>query len=110
MSCGHLHVSVDCVQSLQEYEYLDFVSQVTRDILSRGILSDSAMALLFKSHMERNKHKLKEVWHIKYSSLATCHVCTKSIIMCTHTHTHNRLQDVMLEKIESLKRELGISG
>lgn len=34
---------------------------VTRDIVARGVLSDSAMVLLFKSHMERNKHRLRMV-------------------------------------------------
>ena len=53
---------------VQEYEYLNFISGVTRDILSRGVLSDLALALLFKSHIERNKHRLREV----SSTLSQC--------------------------------------
>ncbi len=34
---------------------------MTRDILTRGILSDSAMELLFEAHVERNRHQLREV-------------------------------------------------
>lgn len=44
-----------------ENEYLHFVSEVTQDILSRGVLSDSALTLLFRTHVEKNKGKLCEV-------------------------------------------------
>ena len=47
--------------STEEAAQLEFVSGMTRDILSRGILSSSAMALLFSAHVERHKHHLTEV-------------------------------------------------
>lgn len=50
-----------CIRRKQENEYLEFVTGVTRDILARGVLSDLAMALLFQSHIERNRHRLRVV-------------------------------------------------
>lgn len=50
-----------CIRRKQENEYLEFVAGVTRDILARGVLSDLAMALLFQSHIERNRHRLRVV-------------------------------------------------
>jgi len=50
-----------CTLRKRENEYLEFIAGVTREIVARGVLSDSAMALLFKSHMERNKHRLRMV-------------------------------------------------
>ena len=50
-----------CIRRRQENEYLKFVAGVTRDILARGVLSDLAMALLFQSHIERHRHRLRVV-------------------------------------------------
>jgi len=50
-----------CIHRRQENEYLEFVAGVTRDILARGVLSDLAMALLFQSHIERHRHRLRVV-------------------------------------------------
>lgn len=44
-----------------ECRYLQFESEVTRDVLSRGILSEPALSLLFKMHIDKHKHQLREV-------------------------------------------------
>eukprot|EP00731_Ephydatia_muelleri_P027936 Em0019g809a len=46
----------------KEAQYLHFLSEVTRDILSRGVLSKAALEILFRSHVESKCHELdKEV-------------------------------------------------
>ena len=44
-----------------ECRYLQFESEVTQDILSRGILSEPALGLLFRVHIDKHKHQLREV-------------------------------------------------
>ena len=41
--------------------YLQFVSEVTEDILSKGILTKPALDLLCQTHIDRCKHRLREV-------------------------------------------------
>ena len=42
-----------------ECRYLQFESEVTQDI--RGILSEPALGLLFRVHIDKHKHQLREV-------------------------------------------------
>ena len=41
--------------------YLQFVCEVVEDILSRGVLSEPAMDLLFQTHVDHHKNHLREV-------------------------------------------------
>jgi spermatogenesis-associated protein 7 len=50
-----------------ELLYLQFISDVTTDILTRGIYSNQALQLLFQSHVEKRKRELDE--HILYKKL-----------------------------------------
>lgn len=43
-----------------EYRYLQFVSEVTRDIMSRSVLSQPALDLLCQMHIDKHKHSLRE--------------------------------------------------
>ena len=45
----------------KEAQYLHFLSEVTRDILSRGVLSKAALEILFRSHVESKCHELDKV-------------------------------------------------
>lgn len=44
----------------QENQYLEFVREVTADIIRRNISADSVIKQVFESHIERNKHQLDE--------------------------------------------------
>lgn len=61
----------------KESQYLDFMCQVTQDILSRRVLSKAALEVVFRSHVE-----------------SKCHLLDR---------------EVLLQKIEALKRQLGIA-
>ena len=43
-----------------EYRYLQFVSEVTRDIMSQSVLSRPALDLLCQMHINKHKHSLRE--------------------------------------------------
>lgn len=45
---------------LLEYKYLQFLSEITKDILSRNVTSDSELLVIFKSHVTANKQHLRE--------------------------------------------------
>ncbi|XP_028845307.1 spermatogenesis-associated protein 7 isoform X2 [Denticeps clupeoides] len=44
----------------EELMYLEFISDVTNEILSSGIYSDRVLKRVFKRHIEMNKHLLEE--------------------------------------------------
>ena len=44
-----------------EYKYLQFLSEITKDILSRNVTSDSELLVIMKSHVTANKQHLREV-------------------------------------------------
>ncbi|XP_065833206.1 uncharacterized protein [Oscarella lobularis] len=44
----------------KELLYLEFISDLTNDILTRGIYSNRALQLVFESHMQRRKNELDE--------------------------------------------------
>ena len=50
---------------------------VARDISSRGVLSEAGLAVLFKLHIERNKHQLREVSQCMCTSFS---VLTSSVV------------------------------
>lgn len=43
----------------EELKYLDFVSDVTNDVLQRGIFTNRVLKQVFEFHIEKNKDKLK---------------------------------------------------
>lgn len=45
----------------EELRYLEFVTDVTNDVLNRGIYTNTVLKQVFESHIERNKDKLDEV-------------------------------------------------
>lgn len=44
-----------------DYCYLQFVAEVTEDALKHGVLTGPAFDLLCKTHIDRHKHRLREV-------------------------------------------------
>uniref|UniRef100_A0A8B9LB32 Spermatogenesis associated 7 n=1 Tax=Astyanax mexicanus TaxID=7994 RepID=A0A8B9LB32_ASTMX len=42
----------------QEVKYLEFITDVTDDILARGIYSDRVLELVFERHIDMNRHRL----------------------------------------------------
>ncbi|XP_028294134.1 spermatogenesis-associated protein 7 homolog isoform X2 [Gouania willdenowi] len=49
------------VSAEEEIEYLQFISAVTEDILSRGHISDRVIKQVFQWHLDNNLHNLDEV-------------------------------------------------
>uniref|UniRef100_A0A8C7Y367 Spermatogenesis associated 7 n=1 Tax=Oryzias sinensis TaxID=183150 RepID=A0A8C7Y367_9TELE len=49
-----------CVYREEELMYLEFISAVTKDILSRGHISNRVIDRVMKRHIEMNLHKLDE--------------------------------------------------
>ena len=49
-----------CYSSL-ELKYLEFLSSITKDILTRRSFSDAGIDVIIRSHVVANKHKLREV-------------------------------------------------
>ena len=45
----------------EELRYLEFVTDVTNDVLNRGIYTNSVLKQVFQSHVEKNKGRLDEV-------------------------------------------------
>lgn len=41
--------------------YLDFITEVTNDVLTRGIFTNRVLDKVFDEHVERNKDQLSEV-------------------------------------------------
>ncbi|XP_056152343.1 spermatogenesis-associated protein 7 [Lampris incognitus] len=44
----------------EELMYLEFIAEVTNDILSRGLFSDRVLERVLKRHIDMNKHRLDE--------------------------------------------------
>lgn len=45
----------------EELEYLDFIGDVTNDVLTRGIFTNRVLCNVFEEHVQKNKNKLDEV-------------------------------------------------
>ncbi|ELT94082.1 hypothetical protein CAPTEDRAFT_214055 [Capitella teleta] len=43
----------------EEIKYLDFISDVTNDVLDRGIFTNRALKTVFESHLDKHKRELK---------------------------------------------------
>ena len=43
-----------------EFEYLKFLSAITRDILTKRQFSDAGIEVLIRSHIAANRHTLRE--------------------------------------------------
>ena len=58
-----LQAIISSIQNGRELEscYLEFVSEVTRDILRRNVFTRPAMDLLCQTHIHRHRHRLREV-------------------------------------------------
>ena len=52
---------------VDDFQYHSFASEITRDILARGVLSDSVLALVFQAHVQRNSRQLSEVSSLLYA-------------------------------------------
>ncbi|XP_061407327.1 spermatogenesis-associated protein 7 isoform X1 [Lethenteron reissneri] len=44
----------------EELKYLQFIGQVTDDILAMGLFSNSVLVRVFERHVEKNRHRLEE--------------------------------------------------
>lgn len=42
-------------------EYLDFITEVTNDVLTRGIFTNRVLDKVFDEHVQKNKDRLSEV-------------------------------------------------
>lgn len=45
----------------EELLYLDFITGVTNDVLTRGIFTNRVLHNVFEEHIQKNKDKLSEV-------------------------------------------------
>ena len=45
--------------------YLDFITEVTNDVLTRGIFTNRVLCKVFEEHVQKNKKKLDEVTHVR---------------------------------------------
>uniref|UniRef100_A0A668AWS4 Spermatogenesis associated 7 n=1 Tax=Myripristis murdjan TaxID=586833 RepID=A0A668AWS4_9TELE len=60
LSGPNLSVSRHVSAVEEELMYLEFISDVTEDILARGHFSDRVLDLVIKRHIDMNKHRLDE--------------------------------------------------
>lgn len=57
-SNGHLFSEVQNKDDDEELKYLEFVVDITNDILLRGIYTNKVLKQVFNSHLEKKKHQL----------------------------------------------------
>ncbi|CAG5132545.1 unnamed protein product [Candidula unifasciata] len=51
-------IKIELMRREEEHKYLMFAKEVTNDVISRGICSDSVLVRVFENHMERRKTEL----------------------------------------------------
>ena len=63
--------------------YLDFVTEVTNDILVRGIFTNRVLRNVFEEHVEKNKGRLDEV----RSAIVLQRYCHHTVtVLSSHCH------------------------
>ena len=64
----------------EELRYLEFVTDVTNDVLNRGIYTNSVLKQVFQSHVEKNKGRLDEV-SVLCCSVSYCQLRARRALM-----------------------------
>lgn len=73
------------------------MSEITRDVLRQGVLTKPAFDLLCETHIDRHKHRLREV------------SVSPSLRGVVVRERYDMLQDVMLKRVDELRTYIGLS-
>uniref|UniRef100_A0A672SU27 Spermatogenesis-associated protein 7 homolog n=1 Tax=Sinocyclocheilus grahami TaxID=75366 RepID=A0A672SU27_SINGR len=74
----------------EELMYLEFITDVTNEILTQGLYSDRVLKRVFERYIDMNKHRLDEVSILDFTIHFHLHNCFQHIIIINVSRAANR--------------------